>query len=489
MNSVFLPRPAVLDRTLYAELTLPARLVLAVVAGLLLTAGYALHPIWWAPWLAPVPLIAATAGSSRQARLAGAIAGATAMSSVIGYYGGMTGWTVATVIALLRIVSWVSITRLAQIAARRLPLGLAMLAMPAAAAGFETLALTVSMHGAAGSLAYSQADMPALIQVAALGGVPAIVFLVMLPGSFLGLWLSKPWPGAQQRAGLAVMAALCIAVAAFSAMRLTGAAAGPTVPVTMIATDRFATIPKDWDAVWAAYRPSVERAGKSGGLVVLPEKIALLAPAGAARAAAEIGQAAHLTGATVVAGIELHDGAVYRNRALVAAPDGRIAWYDKQRLVPGWEARDTPGTAPLLLDAAGTHLGIAICKDMHIPSIAREYAARIAIMAVPAWDFGQDGWMGARMTMLRGVENGYAIARSARDGFVGAYDRTGRVVAEQATGDGIAIAEAVLPAEGAETLYAKIGNLFGWTCLAAIVALIAYAQMSGVTTARPRKVP
>jgi apolipoprotein N-acyltransferase len=316
-----------------------------------------------------------------------------------------------------------------------------------------------------------------------------VIFLVMLPGSLLGLWLSKPWPGRQQRVGLAAMAAICVAVAVFSAVRLTGLATGPTVPVTMIATDRFEIIPKDWDAVWSAYRPSVERAAKSGGLVVLPEKIALLDPAGAARAAAEIGQAARLTGATVVAGIELHDGAAYRNRALVAGPDGTVAWYDKQRLVPGWEARDTPGTAPLLLDAAGTHLGVAICKDMHIPSIGREYAARTAIMAVPAWDFGQDGWMGARMTMLRGVENGYAIARSARDGFVGAYDRIGRVVAERATSDGMVVTDATLPARGAETVYAKIGNLFGWTCLAAIVALIAYAQISGVTTARPRKVP
>jgi apolipoprotein N-acyltransferase len=452
---------------------------LATVAGLLLTAGYALHPLWWAPWLAPVPLIVAGqagAGRSeaRQARIAGGIAGLIALVSVLPYYIEMNGWTATILIALLRISSWIFASRLAQAAARRLPLGLAMLVLPAAIAALEMLTLAISPHGAAGSLAYSQMDMPGAVQVAALGGVPAVVFVVLLPGSLAGLLLTRDWPRAQAISGLAAAAAAGAAIALFTLVRLNAPATGPMVPVTMIATDRFPTISPDWDPVWEVYRSAVEHSAKEGGLVVLPEKIALLDRQGSERAAAMVAETARMTRATIVVGIEVKDAGLYRNRALVAGPDGRTAWYDKQRPVPGWEARDVPGKTPLLADLAGARFGVAICKDMHIPAIAREYADAAALLAVPAWDFGQDGWMGARMSALRAVENGYAMARSARDGFVGAYDRSGRVLTERASGQGVTVADAALPATGHETIYARIGDVFGWTTVTAVLLLLVW---------------
>jgi len=474
MNTAILTRPDDMDRSALA-FSLPMQLALAGLAGLLLAMGYLLHPFWWAPWLAPVPLILAGAGSGRGARLAGGIAGVTATVGILGYYVGMMGWGGTLAIVLLRAASWNSASRLTQVAARRLPLGAAMLVLPVAMAAFETLTLAVSPHGAAGSLAYAQMNMPGLIQTAALGGAPAIVFCVLLPGSLVGLFLIRRWPSRQLRAGSIAFGGIVAAVALFSFVRLIAPADGPAIPATLIATDKYDGIPKDWENVWATYRPAVERSAKADGLVVLPEKIALVDKATADRAGAAIADAARLTGSTIVAGIEVKDGAVYRNRALVAAPDGTVVvWYDKQRLVPGFEARDTPGKTPLFAAAAGTRFGVAICKDMHIPGIGREYAGQAAIMTVPAWDFGQDGWMGARMTALRAVENGYAIARSARDGFVGAYDRTGRVLIERPTGDGMTVAEATLPAQGHETLYAKVGNLFGWICVSLILVLIGW---------------
>jgi apolipoprotein N-acyltransferase len=424
-------------RAATADLALPVRLLLAAVAGLLLSAGYSLHPWWWAPFLAPVPLIPALTGSRSRANLAGAITGAATLTCVFTYYLEMNTWLGMPIIAVFRIVSWVFIARLTQLAAQRLKLGIAVLVLPAAAAALELLTLTVSHDGAAGSLAYSQGDMPVVEQVAALGGVPAVVFLVLLPGSLIGLLLARPWPRAQRSAALAAFAAFCAGVAFFTAIRLAPASPGD-VPVTLIATDRFEGIPQDWGEVWAAYAPSVNDAARVGGLVVLPEKIAQLVPAQADRAAGDVEAAAWATHATIVLGIELHDGAAYRNRAMVARPDRSVEWYDKQRLVSGFEAREVPGITPLLVDAAGTRLGIAICKDMHIPSIGREYVDA-AIMAVPAWDFGRDGWVGARMTALRAVENGYAIARSARGGLIGAYDAEGRVIAERQVGEGMTV--------------------------------------------------
>jgi apolipoprotein N-acyltransferase len=474
MSVTVSPVPVAADRP--AFLGLGVSVGLAAIAGLVLTAGYALHPLWWAPWLAPIALIAAGGGSARRARIAGCIAGSIALFSVFPYYIEINGWVGTVVIALLRISSWVFASRLTQTAARRLPLGLAMLVLPTTIAATEMLALAISPHGAAGSLAYSQMDMPAAIQVAALGGVPAVVFLILLPGSLAGLLVTRAWPGRQIFAGAVSIAAVGAAVGMFTVVRLDAPTTGPSIPVTLIATDRFPYISPEWDPVWEVYRPAVERSAKPNALVVLPEKVALLDGAGAERAALMVAATAHAAGATIVVGIEVKDAGVYRNRALVAAPDGHTVWYDKQRLVPGLEARDVPGTAPLFADLAGARFGVAICKDMHIPSIGREYADAAALMAVPAWDFGQDGWMGARMSALRAVENGYSLARSARDGFVGAYDRTGRVLVERPTGEEVTIADATLPASGHETVYARIGNVFGWASIASVVLLTAWLR-------------
>ena len=453
------------------SLSLPWRLALAIAAGALLSAGYALHPLWWAPWLAPAPLILAASGGKGNARLAGGIAGALAFVMVLGYYANILGIMTA-LLALLRIASWVFAARMAEEANRRLPLVLAMFALPVTVTALELITLLVSVHGAAGSLAYSQMNIPALVQVAALGGVPAVIFLVLLPGSFLGAWLARPRPASGRLTAATVFATLVVGVSLFSYNRLATPQPGTTVAATMIATNRFPGSPKDWHTVWAAYGPAVAQNARSGGIVVLPEKIALLEPVQAGMAAHDLSLAAQATGATLVTGLEVHDGGpVYHNRAVVARPDGSLAWYDKQRMVPVFEDRDVPGKTPLLLKAAAIEMGVAICKDMHIPSIGHEYAGQAAVLAVPAWDFGRDGWMGARMTQMRGIESGYAIIRSSRNGLAGAYDDAGRILAEKVSDDGMTVVTAEVPAMARHTVYAMLGNAFGYLCCLLLAGL------------------
>ena len=455
------------------SLALAWRLALAVLAGLLLTAGYALHPLWWAPWLAAPVLIAAASGGRGHVWLIGAIAGALSVASVLGYYLGQSGaWLGTMIIIALRILSWGGAGRLAAVAGRRLPLVWAMFVLPVYMAAIETLTLMVSIHGAAGSLAYSQMDMPAVVQAAAIGGVSSIVFIVLLPGSFLGLWLTRRRTPADITLAAAILGAVAVAAGLYANARLAAPQGPAKIHATLIATDRFDIIATDWPKVWRVYAPQVAASARPGGVVVLPEKIALLDTVHVAAAVADLGAAARQTGATIVAGLEVRDGAVYHNRALVAAPDGSVAWYTKQRLVPGWEDRDVPGHAPLVVKVAGVPVGVAICKDMHVPSIGREYAGTTGILAVPAWDFGQDGWMGARMTALRGVEGGYAVARSVRNGLVGAYDTTGRIVAEAPSSPGMTVVEADVPAQIRPTFYARFGNAFGLACVAGFVTLV-----------------
>lgn len=447
------------------------QVLLAVVAGTTLSAGYALQPIWWAPWFAPALLFLAASGTRLSARAVGGIAAAVAMTSLVSYYLEVVGWPATVIVGLLRIASWMAAVWLAVAAARHLPLAGAVFVLPGAVAAFELLTLLASPHGAAGSLAYSQMAVPEVVQVAALGGVCAVVFLVLLPGSLVGVCLcTRSTPAERRRAGAAVGAVLC-AAALFSLERTRVPESRGTIPVTLVATNQYAGVGTDWKAVWGAYRPSVIRSAIRGGLVVLPEKLVLLDQVAAARASRDVLAAARETGATIIVGIETRDRVTYANRALLAAPDGRAVWYDKQRLVPGWEDRDTAGDTAVVLDVASTSVGIAICKDMHFPDVGRQYAGKTAIMVVPAYDFGRDGWMGARMTALRAVESGYAIARSARYGFVSAYDRTGRVLVEHPVDSGITVVTTRLPTARSSTIYGRFGDVFGWCCLVGSLVL------------------
>src|ERR687889_2825670 len=148
----------------------PAQVGLGLLAGALLSAGYVLQPQWWAPWLAPVPLLLAASGSRRSARLAGGVAGAIAVTSLLTYYLDLIGWPLTLLVVLLRVGSWIFATSLTDTAARRLPLAVAVLVLPGTIAAIELLTLVVSPHGAAGSLAYSQMEAVVVVQVGGPGG-------------------------------------------------------------------------------------------------------------------------------------------------------------------------------------------------------------------------------------------------------------------------------------------------------------------------------
>jgi apolipoprotein N-acyltransferase len=56
----------------------------------------------------------------------------------------------------------------------------AVFVLPTAWAALETLIIRFSPHSSGGSLAYSQMDFLPVVQIASIGGAPAIVFVVLL---------------------------------------------------------------------------------------------------------------------------------------------------------------------------------------------------------------------------------------------------------------------------------------------------------------------
>ena len=107
-------------------------------------------------------------------------------------------------------------------------------------------------------------------------------------------------------------------------------------------------------------------------------------------------------------------------------------------------------------------------------------------MYVPAWDFIEDGWLHSRMAILRGVENGYAMIRTARQGQLTISDHRGKVLDEaSSTNNRAAELAGKFDLLTTNTLYSQFGDWFGY--LMAIIALIfilTQARRKSVTKGR-----
>jgi hypothetical protein len=81
------------------------------------------------------------------------------------------------------------------------------------------------------------------------------------------------------------------------------------------------------------------------------------------------------------------------------------------------------------------------------------------------------------LVLLRSVENGLPMARSARTGLLTLNDRYGRLVARTKKVGGFTVLVGDLPLQGrgGDTLYDRIGDVFGWICLAAGLGLVSWS--------------
>jgi apolipoprotein N-acyltransferase len=474
---------------MFPELPVARRLALvvalALVGGVLLALSYANHPLWWAAWLAPAPAVAAVLLAPARLRLpVGLTVGLVSGALSFGYHVVTGSVTAAVIIAIAYALGWGSTLRLAATAAERWPAMIAALVLPASWAAIDTLLIHLSPHGSVGSLAYSQAGVLPVLQLASLGGVPAVTFVLLLPGSLAGLALARWLDGAGLR-GLSQAAVLTGVVVAgvllFGWWRLDAAPKGFGTQVAMIASDRPTAGGRTWERFAADYGGAIDRAARPGVTVLLPEAVLRTDRAGAERAARRLAAIARDRRAALVMGVVVEEGEKVTNRALVATPDGRSAWYFKQHLVPGLEGDSMPGNRNLLVGSPVAGTGVAICKDMHFPTLGRSYARDGArLMLVPANDFDVDASMMAAVTAIRGIEGGYTVARAARQGMSFVSDPYGRVVAERRSGAATGTLVARAPsALSALTFYARVGDLFGWMCVAAWLGLMLSARRSG----------
>jgi apolipoprotein N-acyltransferase len=318
-----------------------------------------------------------------------------------------------------------------------------------------------------------------VLQLAALTGIWGISFLVMLVASGIALACHRPeeWVGA-----LLIPAAVLGAVLVFGFVRLGGQAGTSPLTVGLATSDsamRFfdAGGGDTARAIAADYALDIDSlAARGAQFVVLPEKAIAVTRETEAGVVTPLTNRARALGVGVVAGLNHVDPPPRRNVAAVIGADGHVLLeYNKRHLVPVFEDGYAPGTTTGTFDTRWGKLGVAVCKDLDFPRTMRAYGRDgVRLLLVPAWDFGEDGQFHARMAVVRGVENGFALARTAARGRLTVTDERGRVVGDTASDAGarvLAVYDAPLGTGGAP--YARWGDWFAWACLAGTLTLIA----------------
>lgn len=466
-------------------------IVCTLLSGAFFYLSTNLGEVWWLAWLAPVPVLwLAFGGEKNWVVAASAFAGvALGATNLLGAYGAVFPWPVLATIFIVPPALFALIVLGTRLVARRVHPAAGMFAFAALWTTWDFLA-SFGPDGTAASPAYSQVGAPILIQSAALFGLWSITFLLgfVAAGSALTLRTRKFLPAALALAAFALNAG-------YGAWRIAQAPQTPTIRAGLVANDRLAdaAFADDRDTALAVIRAYAGAAGTLDRpqLIVMPEHLAILRAAWRDDAQKILQGLADATGAIVVIGLDERDGTVRHNIAWVFRPRaGNPLIYEKRRLVPGLERMFTPGTAPLPL---GDRKGVEICKDMDFQAMLRADAVAVApdLMAVPAWDFERDAFGHARMAILRGVENGFAMARAARNGLLSLSDAYGRISAMRASGPGDGFAapgndgfntlmgSVPLGSQGGRTLYDRIGDIFAWAALALAATLLILAFVRG----------
>ena len=98
-------------------------------------------------------------------------------------------------------------------------------------------------------------------------------------------------------------------------------------------------------------------------------------------------------------------------------------------------------------------------------------------MLDPAWDFNIDRSWHGHIAIMRGVENGYAIAHAAKDGLLTVTDDRGRILGEVRSNSAPFSSVLVdVPLHHDNTIFSRYGAWFPW--LAALLLIGTLAKLA-----------
>jgi apolipoprotein N-acyltransferase len=345
-------------------------------------------------------------------------------------------------------------------------------------------------------LGASQWQHPAVLALAAVGGVWLISFAIVAANIGIVILLTAARIGVRALGGLAAAAAIAAGPAAFAltppphpSRFLTVTLVQPGIQhnplVRVNASERLS-------GDLGRLRPDLIVWGESSIAYDLRKDPRLLARIEALSAAG---------GAQILANQDSQTPAGKTKVAVLVGPHGIVATYTKTRLVPfgeyipfrqqlGWltkisraaPANMIPGSGAKVIqmtarDGRRVPIGVLICFESAFPDMSRVDARRGAQLIVyqtsdstfqGSWAPAQHASLGA----LRAAETGRPVVQAALTGVSAAYDGQGRLLASMGTARrGLLTVRLGLTPPGTLTLFDRAGDVVPWTAIG--IALIA----------------
>ncbi len=307
-------------------------------------------------------------------------------------------------------------------------------------------------------LGHTQFAHRTLVQIADLGGVEAVSFVIALVSvTIVDVAVERRGIGR-----LVVAAGVLVATLVYGAAAKSRWAPGaPGVRHERVAVVQ-ANIPSEFlwkraffERTLATYAALSPAGPERPDLVVWPENAANFYLDKEPFLLAQLGPVASVPrDGLLLGGPRLAADGAARNSAYLLGAGGRIAdVYDKRRLVPlaeydpferapaDGEPRYRPGFEPRVLRAGDVRLGPAICYEILFPGLVRDLVQRGAEILVnisnDSWLDGGDGAAPAQhlsMAVFRAVETRRFLVRAATTGVSGFVDPTGRIFATVPSG-------------------------------------------------------
>lgn len=455
--------------------------LLTISSGLLWFGGLQISiQLGWLLWFAPIPLLVLSYSSTKRT---------TFLCSAVAFLIGRLSWLpflmkvlplpVAVILTFLLPLIFGLVMLLVRWIMRRSIMGM-VFAYPLIMTLLDYIFYVTSADGTAGSLAYQQMNYLPLIQIASITGLWGITWILsFIPSLLAALYLLKDSKTDQRRIAV-IGASIILVTVIFGWYRLATFSSSSSVKVGLVSIPENQLLyPKknpDFAAerkVVEAYADAIRQLGNQKYNVVLfPEKAihvqqserdSLLLPLVALARERKI---------SIVGGVLVFKAETKQNITYWIDSTGTVRTYMKRHHVRGFEDGEEVGETIGWIPNT-PQFATAICKDMDFPQWLTKYSGA-SVLFVPAWDFEEDGWLHCRMAILRGIENGYSIVRSARQGRLTVSDPTGRVLAEENCDKGNAGSLiANVPLGSVKTIYAVWGDWFVGLCALAFLILIA----------------
>ncbi|MFE2958262.1 nitrilase-related carbon-nitrogen hydrolase [Nocardia tengchongensis] len=443
-------------------------LIAVAISAALWLFGTGLHPYPGVVTLAPLPvLLIASRVSGRVAFAAGFVSWLLGATPFIPYFSSTLEQPPLPTILLLGVTA-TTYAGLIVLTGTLIQLGRsgpAVLALPAGWVLMEYLISITAPFGAWWSLAYTQAEVLPVVQIAALTGRLGISFLILLVPAVAAVLIDYTIPRRSRIRCAAAALTVLIAVGGYGFWQLSGPAGHDPVPVALLAVAQ----PEDYvpvdsadgrDMITRAVAEIDRLADRGARIVVLPEKSWRATESTLSVLSGPLTEVAVRRNVDVIAGLILTQSRVSINAA-IDFPSGLI--YAKHHLVPGLESDLSAGTE--LTRLPGTSWALAVCYDLDFPDLVRANRNHGAsLLLVPALDFRKDHWLHSHMAVLRGVESGLGTARAAQLGDLVLSDAHGRILASSNTD--ITMTRSVLadiPQPAGPTVYARFGDWFAAT--------------------------